>query len=618
MKSNASDFLELLEAVYIDASSKCTADVWDYRDLITIRSRVEYEGLSFLTIGLPQFARFFERCLANGRIDSDSFPNFTKVRRGSVFPALLQGYTSQIFDIQTGEIKHDEYTTNGFPEDMPTLVESVRQICLLFSKVELACTQNRVQAALENFVSIEQSLSTFSASDLDTSSFVEVSSVIWDNMLVDFRPTDCIPNHGPGATADGKSGNQKYRWQFWHDRLEPYFPLVDNGFPLGIPASAEELRLVTIVPGAEEQPVKVVTVPKTLKSPRIIAIEPCCQQFVQQGIRSYLYDRIESNGLTRGHINFRDQGVNQQLAISSSIDGQLATIDLSDASDRVPRDLAMRMFRASQDLTGSIEACRSTRARLPDGRIIAPLTKFASMGSALCFPVEAMYFYTICVVALLKAHDLPLSHENVFHVSRDLYVYGDDIIVPSAHAGVVLDHLQKYNCKVNTNKTFVSGSFRESCGVDAFAGYEVTPTYVRHLRPENRQHSEQILSWVATSNLFYKKGYWRTTTLMRKTLERVIGPMPYVSEESEAIGCISYLGYRSVERWNGDLQRFEVKALVPRPIYRTDRLDGYSALMKCFLSMGAYSVGSILSKRSLEHSARRGVVALQRRWAPTH
>lgn len=620
MKSNVSDYLKFIECIYIDASMKCTADVSDLRDLETIRSRVENEGFSFLTITLPQFARDFERSLALGYVDTSLFVGFKRAKGGSI-PAFLQGMTCHIFDRETGRMFEYEDSNNigTTPSDISTLVDSVRQICLTFKKVEIECTPKRVQSALESFISIEQSLETFCVSDEDVTKFLGVSSMLWDNMVVDFSTNQCIPKHGPGATAERISGNQKFNWQRWHDRLEPYFPVIDSCYPLGISSHLGALEKLTMVPETEEQPVRVVSVPKTLKSPRIIAIEPCCMQYAQQGIRSYLYDKVESWWLTAGHVNFRDQSINQELAITSSKTGQLATIDLSDASDRVPRSLALEMFRGSPDLRDAIDSCRSTRAQLPDGRLVSPLRKFASMGSALCFPVEAMYFYTICVVALLEAQNLPMSQENIFNVSRDLYVYGDDIIVPTTYAVAVLDNLQKYNCKVNANKTFVSGSFRESCGADAFAGYTVTPIYLRQLRPENRRQSSQIISWFSTANMLYQKGYWRASQFMFNQLERIVGYIPYVSENSEALGRISYLGYRSAEKWNANLQRFEIRALVPRPVYRTDKLEGYGALAKSLLGISSIplqGIGGISDCSHLERSALYGAVILKRRWVP--
>jgi hypothetical protein len=699
LKSNASDYyLEVMHAVYIDACMKCSADVLDLRDLETIRSRVENEGMSFLTITLPEFSKLFERSLDLGFLDPACFRVFHRYKHEAL-PAFLRGLLGQIFDHKTGKVlSHEPPTSNQLgqglaPGDISTIVEAIRQICRVFSKVEFECAPKRVHSALQSFYEIEQDLSTFSVSSEDLSEFLDVSSLLWGSMFRDFTPNRIVPKHGPGATAERISGaNQKFVWRRWHDRLEPYFPLVDNGYPLGIPVDSEELEIVTVVPEHDEQPVRVVTVPKTLKSPRVIAIEPACTQYVQQGIRDYLYDRLESHWLTRRRINFRNQSINQRLALKASRTGRYATIDLSEASDRVPLSLAMAMFEGNPDLRDSILACRSTRAHLPDDRVIDPLRKFASMGSALCFPVEAMYFYTICVVALLKEQNLSCTQRNINTVSRRVRVYGDDIIVPSAHADAVLDHLQKYNCKVNINKTFCRGSFRESCGVDAYAGYEVTPTYIRQPYPENRRQHKSLISWCATANLFYLKGYWRTTTLMFNKLEKILGPMPYVRESATVLGRYSFLGYESVDRFvspkpfepfnkadwdrraadrdfskipNSTVpfyQRSEVRGWIPSPVHDSDELDGWPALMKCFLKMELRQPDlgpDILSQRfdsasasplnerlpltgqtldprkafsamasledvqsidqlHLSRSALHGAVTLKRRWAPAH
>lgn len=595
---------------------KCIADVSDLRDLKTIRSRVENEGLSFLTITLPQFSSDFERSLALGYVDSSCFRNF---RKHGAIPAFLQGMLSLIFDQETGRII-DESATSVASREIPVLVESVRQICLTFKKVRVDCSPERTTAALEKFAEIEHSFSKFSLQNEDLEYFTQVSRVLWTTLVSSFDLAKVWPKHGPGATAERISGNQKYRWQYWSDRLEPYFPLLGNAYPLGTPSDSKELEELTILDQDHELPVRVVPVPKTLKSPRIIAIEPSCMQFAQQGIKEWLYTKLESYWLTAGHLNFSDQSINQQLAISSSSDDRFVTIDLSDASDRVPLSLVSLMLDRNPILLEATLACRSTAAKLPDGREIRPLQKFASMGSALCFPIEAMYFYTICVAASLRAQNLPVSRSNIYLVTRDIYVYGDDIIVPKTNANVVLDHLQKYNCKVNSRKTFVTGKFRESCGVDAFDGELVTPTYLREMPPENKRAASTLISWVKTANLFYKRGYWQTASFMFKTIERLVGPLPYVAENSGCLGRISYLGLRSAERWNPKLHRLEVKALCPRPVYRTGRLGGYAALACSLLLLEASSSEEALDLERdahvLERYALHDAVTLTRRWVP--
>jgi len=628
LKSNVSDYLEMVHSIYLDACAMCPADVSDLRDLKTIRSRVEHEGLSFLTITLPMFAKGFELALAHGKFDSSwKSTHFRGFRFRGPIPAFLQGMVSQLFDRETGRIYDDTIIVK-----LAQVVDSVRQICLTFKKLELSCSPNRVQEAFDNFANIERSLSESIIPDEDAKRFRLVSSVLWDNDVYRLRDCVLLPKHGPGATADRIAGNGKYVHRSWYERLDNYFPLFETAY-VSSAFQSEEVEHVTLLTKDQEYPVRVTPVPKTLKGPRIIAIEPVCMQYAQQALRSIIYDMIENSVMAAGHVNFRDQSVNQRLALNSSISGQLATIDLSDASDRVPRDLALDMFRAYPDFQGAIDACRSTSAILPDGRLISPLRKFASMGSALCFPIESMYFYTICVAALLEFHNLPVSSTNVFTVSRTVHVYGDDIIVPSDAAGIVLDYLQKYNCKVNSSKTFYSGMFRESCGTDAFAGTRVTPVYVRQVPPENKQHVQSLLSWSSTGNQFFRKGYIRTAEFLHQRCEKILRIYPEVSENSAGLGRNYRLGsVRPRKRFNRKFHAPEIRAWIPSPVYRIDKLSGYAALTKSLLKLASRKTSSDIRNvlrdvdltsftfvieedpRHLERSALYGAVALKLRW----
>lgn len=628
LKSHESDLLELAYCIYKDACAKCIAVKPDLRDLKTIKSRVEKEGLSFLTITLPQFGKDFERSLALERIETTSFLGFKK---DGAIPAFLQGMLSQIFDRSTGGIFYEQSRLDDVSgTDCATVIEGIRQIAYAFKKLKLDCTEKRVRSTIAKFVETEYDLAE-PVSALDAARFRSVAKIMWSNVFDHIMVEKLIPKHGPGATAEGISGNQKYRWLYWYDRLEPYFPLADLAYNVDA-NDASEFEEVTVVSEDQELPVKVTPVPKTQKGPRIIAIEPCCMQYAQQAIRRELYSQLGRNPLTSGHVNFTDQEVNRGIAIRASSDGSMATLDLSDASDRVIHDLAICMFDGNPVLRDAINACRSTRAKLPDGTIIGPLKKFASMGSALCFPVESMYFYTICVAALLEKQNLPVTARNAFKVSRSVYVYGDDIIIPTDDAIFVAEYLHKYKCKVNMSKSYWTGRFRESCGMDAFAGEEVTPSYIRELRPSSKRQASGLVSWVKTAQSLYKRGYWQTSSLMFQHCERVLGPLPYVAENSPGLGRISFCKKMTVGRWSpghncrGSIseaespsyQRLEVKCWVAEPVYRTDVLDGYGALQKSLLNLATLhnTEESSVDELHMERSARHGAVALKRRWIP--
>jgi len=608
MKSHESDLLGLATCIYYDAVAKCSA-IPDERDLETMRSRHRYEGDAFFCITLPAFGKDFDLCLDQGRVVPTAFRQF---RKAGAIPSFLKGMLGLVFNLTTGDL-HERPDIGS--------IEGVRQIAYTFKKLDRPYSPQKAASAIRVFIEDEHGFCESEMDPGDFAEFSEVSRVMWRNSLGDILPFSLLPKHGPGATADKLSGNRKYALKRWHQRLEGYFPLLHNVFPNENAYESSEYDDIVDVPFDEEQPVKVTLVPKDSKGPRIIAVEPTCMQYAQQAIARALVQRLETLKLTKGHINFTDQTVNQRLAIKSSIDGSSATLDLSSASDRVPRDLALSMFDSNPDLKGAIEACRSTRAELPDKTILS-LKKFASMGSALCFPVESMYFYTLCVLGLLKSRKLLVTDNNVFRVSRLVYVYGDDIIIPVSDADIVRATLQKYYCKVNATKSFWTGRFRESCGVDAYSGYVVTPTYVRCDRPMNKQSASALISWVQTSNLLWKKGYWRASSHMMEKCESILGPLPFVADTCAGLCKQTFQGWETVGIRDPDPEkRYHasfVKMWIPTPVYRTDILDGFAALTKCLLKLESSLPNDdemFGSERHLRITARHGFVTLKRRWS---
>lgn len=603
MKSHESTLLELATCVIKDAVAMCAANESAECDIAVLMSRVEHEGLSFLTITLPTFGADFESCLRYGRVGSKNFQGFRKFRQ---IPAFLRGIVSLVFNADTGEILEDPSVT---------AVKCIRQIAYTFKKLKLACSPKRVDKAYAGYLQDERDLSVALAPN-DVDNFVKVAGLCWDFLSYDrLAPTfDTIPKHGPGATADRITGNSKFRFVSWHNRLERYFPMDAYAMVNTNAMESEEFEKLAVVDSEDELPVRVIVVPKTLKSPRIIAIEPTCMQYTQQALSRLLVQEIEGSRLTGGHVNFTDQSVNQRLALISSQTSAMATLDLSSASDRVPLSLAIRMFDSNPELQGAILACRSREAQLPSGVRLC-LRKFASMGSALCFPIESMYFYTICVAARLEKHGLPVTSQNIYKMSRDVYVYGDDILVPTDDAAAVVGHLQKYYCKVNMSKSFWTGKFRESCGMDAFLGEEVTPTYVREMPPNNRRDASALVSWVKTSNLLYKSGYWLTSSLLLRECEQHLGNLPIVGNNCAGLGKVSFQRICSIERWSKSYQCPEVRTWVACPVYRTDKLDGYPALLKCLLQLETRrSAESSSDEKHLSRTARHGAVTLKRRW----
>lgn len=610
MKSHARDYESYCRCIFTDAFAKCYADPASMeRDLVTIRKRSTHEGLSFLTITLPSFGLEFERALEQEKVTSTSFSGWKK--RLSL-PAFLQGLTRLVFDARTGGLLNDP--------DIAA-IEGIRQIAYTFKKLSLPCTPERESMALSGFQKVECDLSD-AMLPRDTDLFVQISDLLWSNVFCeDYDPYRYIPKHGPGQTAEHISGNRKYAHRCWFERLEPFFPadIYLMSCYTQLDDDIDGINNVQFVPEDEELPVKVTCVPKTLKGPRIIAIEPVCMQYAQQALSAYFIKQIETSYITSGHINFRDQKVNRELALRASegTEPRLATLDLSSASDRVPLSLVSAMLGCNPDVRDAVLACRSKAARMPSGEVIH-LKKFASMGSALCFPIESMYFFTVILLALLKKHQLPVTLFNIDKVSKSVFVYGDDIIVPVDAVDVVIETLTSFYCKVNADKSFWNGKFRESCGMDAYGGECVTPTYLRQEPPDNKGEAEKIISWVETCNLFYRRGYWVTADFMKKHIESVIGSLPIIQENSPGLGWVSFQRGYEFHRWSKRLHRFEIRTYVPSPVYRTDPLGGWSALLKYFLPKEKFIMSNgepiPMDKKHLKRSPRSGTSSIKRRW----
>ena len=646
--------MRLLECVLADAGTWCSTSTT--RDFKTIARRVEHEGISFLTISLPAFCQDFERALELGKVDSSLFLGFKK--RGAL-PVLLRGLLSQVFDASDGVLLKIESTL---------AVHAIRQICLLNKKVLLPCSIERERKAYDSYLETDRSCAAFeeklesywesnpngdqnsrnahvrtegagtyacpedesggsrfalsaTLSDFGNKAppefghFTEVARILWGSLFSDrtfvVRPERFIPKHGPGATAERLPANGRYAQSLWHERLDHWFPSSDFLVPNS--SYNEVLDGIQFVGPEQEQPVRVITVPKTLKSPRIIAIEPACMQYTQQAILEILVERLESYELTRGSVNFTDQTVNQKLALSSSKDRRYSTIDLKDASDRVSARLVWQMLESQPVFREMIFSCRSTRADVP-GHGIHSLSRFASMGSALCFPIEAMVFFTIILSAILRADGHRLTLKRLSKVAKSVRVYGDDIIVPVEYVQVVKSELEWFNLRVNLNKSFWTGKFRESCGLDAYDGTPVTPVYVRRQFPSSHHDSEELISTVSLANQLYEAGYWEACSYVRSVVER-LAIVPYVSKNSSILGWNSYFIKYEVQGWDSKLHRYLVKGNVVSTKLRHDPLEGYGALMKYFLKRGSDPYFDV---SHLERYGRPLVVYTKLRWAPPY
>jgi hypothetical protein len=449
----------------------------------------------------------------------------------------------------------------------------------MFYKLEVPYSDRAEKEVISNFVATELELEL--GSDIETSSLLAAASYIARDVLVGFDPMTIVPKHGPGAVATGERMEDKWTFARLYSaihRVYPYYEYYLAGWEKEL---MDRLGWYRSLQRHESGVAKVVLVPKDSRGPRLISCEPLEYQWIQQGLGRKLVEHLESSRITGGQINFSDQSINRDLALSSSLSAEYATIDLKEASDRVSVDLVKRIFANNDDVLRALLATRTTATRLPDGRI-QPLAKFAPMGSALCFPVEAFCFWVICVAAVMRRFRLPRQQ-----VGGRIFVYGDDIIVPTDWAPTVMQALELVRLKVNKGKCCVTGNFRESCGMDAFKGVQVTPTRVKKPWVESRNASAYA-AYIATANQMADRGYQHCATLMFERLEKVYGFIPFglttspypcrvVSSHAKAVALNRY---KVRMRWNSGLQRVELLVSSLKGATQASQLDDWTRLLR--------------------------------------
>jgi len=575
--------MSLWQVLLLESGSRCC--VCTDQDLTTVLARVKEEGESFLTITLPTFADGLQKALDAGAVAPCDFPSFAFGRRKGEslgLPKFLRGFLELIFDSGSGRLLDNPSSE---------AISCVRQLTLPFYKILLPCTPVRKQKAMEGYIECEKEVKEHDSSrdTVAVGNFSRVADLLFGRVYAqldaELARHELRGQHGPGATADRLRGNAKWDQDEWTWRLEEVFP--STGFLSPNDNHYAWLSRLTFLSPGQERPVGVLAVPKTMKTPRIIAMEPTCMQFAQQAIARSLIPKLQSDKLSGGMLGFDDQPVNREMARVGSLTGAYATLDLSEASDRVSNQLVRAMFAWQPRIAAAVDATRSRSADV-DGHGVIRLAKYASMGSALTFPLEAMVFLTIVFLAVERELERPLTRRDVTSFRGQVRVYGDDIVVPVDYARSVADCLEAYGLKVNRRKSYWTGKFRESCGAEFYDGADVSIVRFRRDLPRRQrfgkeirgEQAQRVISAVSLRNQLYERGWWSTVAWLDDYLREVI-PLPVVASTSPVLGRVSFLGYHT-EWTHPTLHAPLVKGYVDSSKSPTSPLGGSGALMKVF------------------------------------
>lgn len=548
------------------------------RDLSRLSSLAKTRGLPVFTLDLPALGKHFDKCLANGRYTKLDGPLTRTINAKTPIPRLFSGLVLAVF-ARDGVLRLDACVH---------AIATLRQLYGLAKKLEIACKESRTYESVRQFYRTEERLPPPSLEwgqlslgtdkgrydfksyrpDLSFGLFhglynhdpllrnhLEICQNTFDIIsctLGEFKPLEYKAKHGPGAVADGRVGEfLKYTFPTWSSRLERMFPIADYGYANYLDwAHAES---VGRQPREVDVPSVLIAVPKSQKTPRLIAKEPTANQWCQQVLLDYFVSRIKKTFIGKS-VHFDDQTYNQRLAQSASRTDSHWTVDLSAASDSVSCRFIERAFRSNPDLLEALNASRTHYLTQKIDRgcpLLIKLKKFSTMGSACTFPIESLVFYGLAISSLLISRGLRPTFRNIGSLSSEVLIFGDDMIVPK-DSGLMLETLlSHFDFEVNTDKTFKHGKFRESCGVDAYDGVDVTPAYIKGV--PNQRKPGSIASMVDTSNNFFTKGYWKTSAYLQQQIP--LKNLLVVAVESGVFGLKSFVGslVRTV-RYDEDLQ----------------------------------------------------------------
>jgi hypothetical protein len=457
--------------------------------------------------------------------------------------------------------------------DNPWLIKLLRQVLVFGYKAKFEPTYEQKNEAYLAFLNTDRRVGDFNASFekevAEKSPFWRTARAIVARVTgsCDFR--SLLPSHGPGAVFPPFDPITRSQFSTIYDAIEVYYPYYEyfKGLPgfhpnvLNGNSTSDEASLRCL----DKITCNLCFVPKDSRGPRLISVHPREAIWIQQGQRRILERAIQRH--CEPFISLKDQSVNGRLALSSSLDQKFCTLDLSEASDRLGTAVVRYLLG---DYHYDVLSCaRATHLRGPDGCVIE-LQKWAPMGNALCFPIESLCFWALVRAGIATRFGTAAS---------ECYVFGDDILCRVEHAVAANESLERAGLMVNKSKSFVYGFFRESCGVDAYRGINVTPQRIK---------SHGILTYTELASLcslaknLRTAGYEETACRIYSRVRKRLGSLS-LTNNPDAQGIAEYVNrdwaYMAANekslKWDNSTQRYVSSILLPHSVTERGTNDWY-------------------------------------------
>nr|UJQ85560.1 MAG: hypothetical protein 3 [Leviviridae sp.] len=613
---------------------------------------VETRGLGVICIDLPQLGKVFDKALSSGFFDKKKVPQtLGSQRHGFIFDEMFSNYL------------YEPHTCRVYKSVDPDFVLFTRTLLYMMKDIVKVPSDESIAASVRSFFQIDAGLRKptlfWNADDLYTGrsgldcstsdnpsrtvrlSFVDGGRGTEDQVFPGLEaPISCrkellelldevcrvsssmfgylatdelCGRHGPGAVSDTRTGEDKYLFPNWPLKLGLSFPSERHAYSDELVAHLYGMRQ-----SLNEPPAKLLAVPKSMKGPRLITSEPTAHQFLQQGLLKWL--RHHMPHYLRASIDFLSQEPSRATALEASRTGELMTVDLSSASDRLSLWTVERAFSGNSSILAALHAVRTrtvvdfTTKRKKDSTV---LRKYAGQGNATTFPVQTFIYTWIAITSVLwesKGRFASVTRKTLSRAARKVRVYGDDIILPSRCGHILAELLEYLQLEINWVKTHHKGHFRESCGMDAYRGYDVTPLYMQALALPDKPTPSELVSWIDVCNNAYTKGFWSLSTFMIECIPSSIRRDIPVTRDP--LGCLRFFTHTRLThfrhtRTNERFQCEEVYGYVLKSKEVREKRNTHQSLLQYFVEKplpdSKFESGWVVRKRS----------QLRKRWVPT-
>lgn len=386
-------------------------------------------------------------------------------------------------------------------------------------------THEQEQAYVSSFLKNEASCQRWSP-DEDANRVISLARILLHRALpgldLSYESIRGGLRHGPGAVYEGVVGDDKNFFEV-PTQVQRYIP--EDAFYANPSIAHDCLSDRVCYSSYLKNHARLTLVPKDHRGPRGVFTHPIATVMVRQA-QADAIRRAWQRGRYAKCYNPYDQRVQQERAFIGSYSRWFYTLDLKDASDRIPVKLVALLFRS---WAFALLMPRVTRVELPDGSS-HQLRMFAPMGDPLCFDVLSLVVWSVSTAATALAVVRPgdrswrATKDRInfvdCHYDSIASVVGDDLTGDNRYFDHAVKGLQSVNLQVNIAKSFSRGHFREACGMDAYKGVDVTP-----IRQKTSLNGDDVLGLIDLHNrvVRYRHNWTRTIWLLRDRIQSKLG-----------------------------------------------------------------------------------------------